>query len=151
MNHFIPIARILAIALLGFASLPGAHAADNSPTGSTHVGRHKVVFQVSDADAKRWGMALNNIRNLQDDVGPEGVDIELVAYGPGIGMLRFDSELADRVAEALGRGVRIVACENTMHAQKLKRDDMLPDIGFVKAGVVEIMTRQEQGYQYIRP
>ena len=151
MSHLFPMPMVLAIALMGCISVPVAQAADNSPTGSTHVGGHKVVFQVSDGDAKKWAMALNNIRNLQDDVGSEGVDVELVTYGPGIGMLRFDSELADRVAEALGRGVRIVACENTMQAQKLKREDMLPNVGFVKAGVVEIMTRQEQGYQYIRP
>jgi len=55
------------------------------------------------------------------------------------------------VAEALGRGVKVVACENTMKAQKLSYPDMLPDIGYVPAGVVELVKRQHQGYAYIRP
>ena len=44
-----------------------------------------------------------------------------------------------------------MACENTMHNQKLGRDDMLADIGYVKAGVVELMLKQQEGWSYIRP
>ena len=45
----------------------------------------------------------------------------------------------------------IVACENTMTAAKLTHADMLPDIGYVPAGVVEVMRKQQAGYAYIRP
>ncbi len=38
-----------------------------------------------------------------------------------------------------------------MRKQKLTREDLLPDIGFAKAGVVEIMNKQGEGYAYIRP
>ena len=66
-------------------------------------------------------------------------------------MLQMDSEVGVRVSEAIGSGVKVVACENTMTNQKIGKDDMLPKIGYVKAGVVEIMQRQQQGYAYIRP
>ena len=57
----------------------------------------------------------------------------------------------NRVAEALAAGVSVVACENTMKIQKITRDDMLPKIGYVEAGVVQLMKRQQQGWAYIRP
>src|SRR5438094_5806653 len=112
---------------------------------------NKVVVQVSDADPAKWSLALNNVRNLQADLGAKNVDIEIVAYGPGIGMLKTDSVVGNRIGEALGAGVKIVACENTMRGQKLNRPDMLEGIGYVKAGVVEIMQRQQQGWTYLRP
>jgi len=112
---------------------------------------HKVVFQVSDADPAKWNLALNNARNVQQDLGADKTAVEIVVYGPGIGMLKMDSPVGNRVTQALGTGVSVVACENTMRAQKLARADMLSDIGYVPAGVVQLMQRQKEGYSYIRP
>ena len=113
--------------------------------------RSRVVVQVSDGDAGKWNLALNNAKNLQSDLGAANVDIEIVTYGPGIGMLKADSVVGTRVDEALASGVKVVACENTMRGQKLTKPDMLGRIGYVSAGVVEIMQRQQQGWAYIRP
>ena len=66
-------------------------------------------------------------------------------------MLKLESVVGNRIGEALGAGVKIVACENTMHAQKLVKADMLDGIGYVGSGVVEIMQRQQQGWAYLRP
>ena len=81
--------------------------------------------------------------------------VEIVVCGPGIGMLKADSvagnQIAEAEAEALGAGVSVIACENTMRGQKLGRDDMLTGIGYASAGVVRLMQRQQQGYAYIRP
>jgi len=113
--------------------------------------RSKVVIQVSDGDQAKWNLALNNARNIQTDLGAANVDIEIVAYGPGIGMLKLDSPVANRVDEANAAGVKVMACENTMKGQKLARSDMLASVGYVNAGVVEIMQRQQQGWSYLRP
>ena len=108
-------------------------------------------MQVSDADPAKWNLALNNAKNIQADLGAANVDIEIVAYGPGIGMLKADSVVGNRVGEAVADGVAVLACENTMRGQKLAKDDMLPKIGYASAGVVEIMQKQQQGWAYIRP
>ncbi len=113
--------------------------------------RSRVVMQVSDNDPAKWNLALNNAKNIQADLGASNVDIEIVAYGPGIGMLKGDSVVGNRVDEALGAGVKVMACENTMRNQKLAKDDMLPKVGYVSAGVVEIMQKQQQGWAYLRP
>jgi len=119
--------------------------------GAQSAAKNKVVFQVSDADPKRWALAMNNIANVQDAMGRNNVAVELVVYGPGIGLLKFDSELSGRIDDAIDRGVKVVACENTMKAQKLTRNDMHPKIGYVPAGVVELVEKQQQGWAYIRP
>jgi intracellular sulfur oxidation DsrE/DsrF family protein len=136
-----------ATAWLIAALVPSVHAADTTPA----AGRYKVVFQVSDNDPAKWNLALNNIRNIQQDLGRDNVDIELVAYGPGLTMLKLNSPVAARVSEALGTGAGILACENTMTNTKTTRVDMLPNIGYVKAGVTALMLRQREGWAYIRP
>ena len=136
-----------AVAILGAVTgaIPGADAQQ------TTAQRNRVVIQVSDADPGKWNLALNNARNLQADLGAANVDVEVVAYGPGIGMLKIDSPVGGRVDEATTAGVKVVACEITMKGQKLTRTDMLNGIGYVPAGVVELMSRQQQGWAYIRP
>lgn len=106
---------------------------------------------MSDADPAKWNLALNNIRNVQDDLGAANTDIVLVTYGPGIGMTRFDAPTASRVGEAIKAGVTVLVCENTMTNQRVNKADMHPDVRYVKAGASEIMRRQQQGYAYLRP
>jgi hypothetical protein len=138
---FVSMSAAAALAML----LPMAASAQSQPA------KNKAVFQVSDGDPQKWNLTLNNAKNVQDDLGDDAVDLEIVVYGPGIGMLKGDSPVAKRVADALKSGVKIVACENTMKAQKLVYADMLPTIGYVPAGVVELMKKQQAGYAYIRP
>ena len=126
-------------------------AASAQTTGATGQKRHKIVIQVSDNDPAKWNLALNNAKNLQDDVGAANVDIEIVAYGPGIGMLKLESPTGSRVADAMKANIKVLACENTMRGQKLTRDDMLPALSYVPAGVTEIMTKQGEGWAYLRP
>jgi len=113
--------------------------------------KDRIVMQVTDGDPARWILALSNARNVQAELGKGNVDIEIVVYGPGIDMLKMESIAGPNVAEALAAGVRITACENTMIGQHISREDMLPDIGYVKTGVVRLMRRQQEGYAYVRP
>ena len=138
-------AMLGALVLAASLEIAPAHAQQAAPL------RSKVVMQMSDGEAAKWNLALNNAKNLQTDLGAANVDIEIVAYGPGIGMLKADSVVGTRVDEAMASGVKVVACENTMRGQKLGKQDMWRGIDYVPAGVVEIMQRQQQGWAYIRP
>lgn len=138
-----------ALLLLTLASF-SVQAADKNADKATST-RSQVVFQVSDDDAKKWNLALNNVKNVQQELGEKNVDVEIVVYGPGIGMLKFESAVAARIDEALKAGVKVVACENTMKAQKLTKADMMTTIAYVPAGVIELMKKQKEGYAYIRP
>ncbi len=143
---------LFAAALLAIAVVPATtFAADHMAAMQANQGVMKVVFQVSDADPKKWNLTLNNVKNVQEAMGKDKVMLEIVAYGPGIGMLKFESDVGARVKEAVESGVKVVACENTMKAQKISRNDMLPEIGYVPAGVIELAQKQAEGYAYIRP
>lgn len=141
---------LIAVALLASALCFGVGTA-SAQSQQSAAQRNRVVIQVSDAEPAKWNLALNNARNIQTDLGPANVDIEIIAYGPGIGMLKSDSVVGNRVEEAGKAGVKLIACQNTMRGQKLTQADMLSDIGYVPAGVVTLMQRQQQGWAYIRP
>jgi uncharacterized protein len=117
----------------------------------TAATKTRVVFQVSDNDAGKWNLALNNAKNVQQELGADKVEIEIVAYGPGIGMLKADATTSNRVDDATKSGIKIVACENTMNNQKLTKADMNANISYVPAGVVELMRLHSEGWAYIRP
>ena len=137
--------RLAAIAAVAFVALaPLAAQAQQKE-------HYKVVLQVSDNDPAKWNLALNNARNIQQDLGKGNVDIEIVAYGPGLAMLKADSKVADRLAQALDGSIGLMACENTMRNTKTTKAQMYSGISYVDAGVVHIMKRQREGWQYIRP
>ena len=135
--------RFMLAAAVFAAGAPTALAADPA--------RHGVVVQVSDGDTKTWNQALNVVKNIQAEYGKDKVDVELVVFGNGAGLLKFDSPLAGRIDDTLASGAKISMCENTMRAQKLVKDDMHPKIGYVKAGVIEIIERNKQGWTVVRP
>lgn len=111
----------------------------------------RVIVQVSDDDPVRWNLVLNNVKNLQQDFGVANIAVEIVAYGPGIGMLKLESPVGARILEATTAGVVVNACQNTMRGQKLVPADMLSNVTYVSAGVVEIVKRQQEGWAYLRP
>lgn len=135
--------RFVLLAVLSIVGI--AQAAFAAGTGP-----ERIVIQVSDGDPKTWNQALNVVRNLQQVYGP-GSQIEVVAFGNGIGLVKMDSEVGHRVGETLKSGARVYACQNTMRARKLTKDDMLAGIGYVPAGVVEIIDKQRQGWAVLRP
>jgi len=137
-------------ALLGGALMMGSLAMPTAALAGADSGQMKVVIQVSDSDPATWSLALNNVKNFQAATNGKA-KIEVVAYGPGIGMLTADSELANRVSEAVDSGVKVAACGNTMKAKNLTKADMNAKVDIVPGGVVEIVTREMEGYSYIRP
>lgn len=142
------VAAVFAFALVS-TSL-GVKAADIPGQQNSDV-REKVIIQVSDSVPGKWNLALNNAKNIQDLLGKDKVDVEIVAYGPGIEMLKFESEVGPRIDKALADGVKVMACENSMRNMKLSKPDMLSSIAYVPSGVVEIMRKEKDGWSYIRP
>jgi len=141
--------RLLAALLVACAAVAAGSARAADAAASTPV-REQAIFAVSDADPAKWNLTLGNIANALDGIGADKADIELVVYGPGIAMLKKDSAVADRVAAALGHGVRIAACQNSMRAFKLEAADLVPGVGAVPSGVVELIRREHAGYAYLR-
>jgi len=143
---FMSIKKGLALLVLGFSlAMTVVHAGETA---------HKLVIQVSTDDPRTQKIALNNAVNLQKMYGPDDVTIEIVAYGPGLGLLTSNSKQAKRVESLALQNIQFSACGNTIKNIEKKTGKppvLLSGVGQVEAGVARIMILQEQGYAYIRP
>lgn len=132
---------VLAIALMFFAFHVSAQ---NAAT------QHRVVIQLSSNDTLAWKGLMNNIKNLKNGWG-DSVSIEVVAHGPGIDFLtKGKTTQQERITFFKSKGVVFVGCENTLTERKIQKENIIPEAGFVKMGVGEIILKQEQGWSYIK-
>ncbi len=111
---------------------------------------HRVVFALTSGDEADWQLTLNNVRNLISGLAPATVDIEIVAYGPGIAFLKKDGPDAAEVHKLESPHVHLLACGNAMRKEHLEAADLVPGVEVVPAGIVEVVTKQEQGWTYIK-
>lgn len=120
---------------------------------------HRVAFHVDQNDPALMNLTLNNVQNVTkyyESIG-DTVEIEVVAYGPGLHMFRADtSPVAARIATMSleHEGLTFAACGNTlrkMEAQSGNTVALLDEAEMVPSGVVQLVMLQEQGWAYIRP
>lgn len=112
--------------------------------------RHRVVWQVVDAEPGRHERVLRQVANLLADLGPEGVQVEVVAHGEGLDLLLPGRPTAGTVRDLQDSGVVFAGCENTLRSRGLSPADLLPDVRAVPSGVGAIVRRQSQGWAYLR-
>jgi len=145
--------RLAALALISIAIVtPGVGA-----EGKTH----HVAIQVDQNDPQIMNLVLNNANAVIDyyRAKNEDVDIDIVAYGPGLHMLRADtSPVQDRIKRlkdvVFPGKIQFSACNNTKQGMEKAEGhaiSILPDASIVPSGVVHLMELQEQGWSYVRP
>jgi intracellular sulfur oxidation DsrE/DsrF family protein len=114
--------------------------------------QYRVIFHLDEPSKGRADQVLTNIANLLDDLGPESVDVELLANGGGVRALVRESEgLAGQVETLSRRGVHFVACQHSLDHLSMSREDLLDLVDVVPAGVSELVRKQAEGWAYIRP
>ena len=137
---------LLMSLLMAFGATQSVFAESNA--------KHKLVIQVSTDDARTQKIALNNAVNVQKLLGMDNVDVEIVAYGPGLGLLTAKSKEAARVKSLAMQNITFSACGNTMakvEKKTGKKPKLTEGVKVVEAGVARIMELQEAGYSYLRP
>ncbi|WP_143197983.1 DsrE family protein [Bradyrhizobium sp. AS23.2] len=144
-------------AISAHAMIPKKHAAAR-PAKPAH---HRLVIQVNQNDPAVMNLALNNATNVLDYYRKKGeeADVEIVAFGPGLNMLRKDTTpVADRIHAmadlAFPNKVRFAACGVTREGMEKKEGkplELLPEASMVPSGVVHMMELQEKGWSYVRP
>lgn len=146
--------RTLAAAAIGLAPAGVARASAEESKKP-----HRLVIQISANDPATMTLALNNAVNVAHHYGEVGeeIEIEFVAYGPGLHMVRSDtSPVKDRIKSVGGSipNLTFTACGNTienMSKAEGKEIPILPDVAITKTGVVRLIELQEKGWSYIRP
>ena len=145
--------RAIAATLLLALTAAGAVAADPK--------EHRVSIQIDQNDPAIMNLVLNNANNIIDYYKSrnETVAIEVVAYGPGLHMLRADtSPVQERIKRTIDASfpssIKFSACNNTregMEKQEGKAISIISQAELVPSGAVRLIELQEQGWQYLRP
>jgi intracellular sulfur oxidation DsrE/DsrF family protein len=145
--------RCATIAASVMALASGGLAGDRKP--------HHIAIQIDQNDAQVMNLVLNNATNVVEFYRGknEEVDVDIVAYGPGLHMLRADtSPVRDRIKQLKDMSfpgkIQFSACNNTkqgMEKAEGKAISIIPDATIVPSGVVRLMELQEQGWSYVRP
>lgn len=115
---------------------------------------HFIALQISDSDQKKQRLVLSVASNLQKAYGQDKIAIEVVAFGPGIDLLRAESENRSLVDSLVTQGVRFDVCGNTLDTiehETGQRPKINPHAIEVKVGVGQLLTLSEGGYTVIRP
>ncbi|QZK90647.1 DsrE family protein [Flavobacterium sp. CHNK8] len=111
---------------------------------------HKIVFQFTNAidtlQQKAFANQLNNLTNHWPKA-----KYEVVVYNMGLEFLMPSKSKHITTIKALhAKGVRFIVCENTMTARKISKEQFIPEVEYVTAGIAEIIEKQEQGWSYIK-
>jgi len=136
--------HLLLCALFTFATSRAPLFAE-SPTPT-----HHVIFVVTSPDHDDWQTAMILADHFLAGVKPEPSDVEILAYGPGIELLKQGSPSVQPLADLEKLGVHFVACETAMRAHHIAKADLLPGVSSVPSGVVELVRKQEAGWSYVK-
>ena len=111
--------------------------------------KHKIVIQFMDSDSVGQVIVTKQVGNLRA-LWPNA-EIEVVCLGGGLDLLTSaKSKAAGEVADWSAKGVVFAACNNTMKLRKVKKEDLLTQAVVVPAAIVELATKQEEGWSYFR-
>ena len=114
----------------------------------------RIVLQISDPNPFKQTLVLNVASNLVKAYGQDKVDVEIVAFGPGLRLLFKDNANGGRIKGLTSSGVKFSACKNTIAgmAKKLGHKPELHSSAVpVSAGVVRIIDLQNKGFKLIKP
>jgi uncharacterized protein len=146
--------RAMIAALLMMAAVPTLRAQQAPPLQDKPFAEHKIVLQLSDSDTKKQALVISVAYNLLKAYDPDKVAIEVVAFGPGIDLLRTESGNRKLVESLIAQGVRFDVCLNTVDTVERetgKRPEIIPAATPVQVGVGQILHLTENGYTLVRP
>jgi hypothetical protein len=144
--------KVFVIIAIAMSIATGVVSAQSNP--DKPFAEKFVVLQISDSDPQKQTLVLNVASNIMKYYGPDKVDVEIVAFGPGLRLLFKDNANASRIDGLAKNGTRFAACDNTLTrvTQLLGSEPELNEHAVhVSAGVVRIMDLVGEGYTLVKP
>jgi uncharacterized protein len=144
---------IVLLPLLVFAVFTTARAQEApaaAPAASTEkTANHRIVYDMSVADTAQFSGLMRQLTNVKR--GWPEASIAVVVHGKSLDMLvSATSRQAAAIRELQQKGVVFAACENTMRRQQVEKTQLLPGVITVPMGIGEIITKQAEGWGYIK-
>ena len=153
---------LLLLKSWAFASLILAGTAGLVSPAATQApedGFHQLVLYISEADRAKMNGVLDvaaNVSRHYSGIGEE-VEIEVVAFGDGLHMLRADtSPVKQRLANFMQSMINVTfnACGNTLDTMTRNegaRPALIEGVEMVQTGVAHLLQRSEEGWTLVRP
>ena len=143
------ISTMLLILIAAVSSYQVQAGEDDKP-----FAEERIVLQISDSNPFKQTLVLNVATNLIKNYGTDKVDVEIVAFGPGLRLMFKENVNNSRIQGLSSSGVKFSACKNTI-AGMTKKLGHAPELNSnavpVSAGVVRIIDLQNQGFKLIKP
>ncbi len=134
----VTVAAVLLV--LVFAALSQTNAAP----------KYRVAFQLTEPEGQAWDMLVMHVENMRNALAKDGVEVEVVFFGPGLNMLlKKNTAYEERLKKLADSGVTLAACQNAMRFMKVTTADLFPFAAQVDSGVAELVRKQKAGWQYI--
>ena len=123
--------------------------AQTDPSADVDLAEHKIVIQLTSADTNVHKMLVKQLGNILTSA--PNSKVEVVLHGPGIEMMMSKKTIVyPKVVELKSKGIEFVVCENALRERKVTKEEIVKEASFVKAGIIEIVKKQEEGWSYIR-
>ena len=112
--------------------------------------KYQVVFQLTEPEGQAWDALVMHVNNMHNALAKDGVQVEVVFFGPGLNMLlKKNTAYEERLKQLADSGVNLAACQNAMKFLNVKTEDLFPFASQVDSGVAELVRKQKAGWQYI--
>jgi uncharacterized protein len=145
LGHLARVATVTAFLL--------SSATAQTPLPDKPFAEHHLVLQLSDRAPDKQALVLSVAYNLLKAYDPDKIAIVVVAFGPGIDLLRTESPNRAKVDSLVSQGVQFDICMNTVDTleREGKHVDINPKAVRVQVGVARILQLTEKGYTLVRP
>ncbi len=111
--------------------------------------QHRIIMQLTSGDTLVHKGLMRQLKNMKE--AAPGMQLEVVCHGPGMDLLMSDRSIVQpKITEFVGKGIVFLACENTIKERNLERAKVMVEAGYVKAGIIHIVERQEDDWSYIK-
>jgi uncharacterized protein len=112
--------------------------------------QHKIVFDFTKVDTASFATMVRHAKNIMTMTG--NAKLEVVCHGPGLDLLVNDKTTVQKEIEELHGKFNVVfaACEETMRRRKIDKSQLLSQAITVPAAILEISTKEQEGWSYIK-
>ena len=110
---------------------------------------YKVVFDLTSKDSLDQRSLLRWVGEIAN--GSKDAQIEVVMYGQGVHLIKDQSQYAEKISQLLqNKNVSFKACGVALKAQGIDQTQLIPGVQVVPDGIYEIITKQHEGWGYIK-
>lgn len=111
---------------------------------------YKVIFDITSGDTAAHKTVIRQIRGISQS-RPDA-QLEVAIYGDALGMAMKDkSIIADAIQElSSNKKASFKACAATMKRLNVDKSQLLPGVDVVPDAIYEIVTKQHEGWGYIK-